>query len=74
MLFNGLSPVHLVLLLIVVVLLFGGKKLPGVARGVGQSLRILKAEMGAKDETPSPTKTEPESPQHDAGGSSKPQA
>ncbi len=33
-----------ILLLIVVILLFGSKKLPDVARGVGRSLRIFKAE------------------------------
>jgi sec-independent protein translocase protein TatA len=36
---------HLVILLIVVVLLFGGKKLPEAARGLGRSLRIFKSEV-----------------------------
>jgi sec-independent protein translocase protein TatA len=36
---------HLVILLVVVVLLFGGKKLPEVARGLGRSLRIFKSEV-----------------------------
>jgi sec-independent protein translocase protein TatA len=37
------APEFLVVLLIVLVL-FGGKKLPDAARGLGRSLRILKAE------------------------------
>lgn len=37
------SPAAL-LLILVVILLFGSKKLPDVARGVGRSLRIFKAE------------------------------
>lgn len=36
---------HLVILLIVIIVLFGAKRLPDAARGVGRSLRILKAEV-----------------------------
>ncbi|CAM3153454.1 Sec-independent protein translocase subunit TatA [Stackebrandtia soli] len=43
--FSGaVKPWHIVVLVIVLVLLFGAKKLPGAARGLGQSLRILKSE------------------------------
>lgn len=42
---GGLSPWHWAIVLIVLVLLFGSKKLPDAARGVGRSLRILKSEM-----------------------------
>lgn len=50
MLSNGLSPWHLMLVLAVVILVFGSKKLPDVARGLGQSMRILKAESKAMKE------------------------
>ena len=36
---------HLVILIIVVLVLFGGKRLPDAARGLGRSLRIFKAEV-----------------------------
>ncbi|MGH3845996.1 MAG: twin-arginine translocase TatA/TatE family subunit [Pseudonocardiaceae bacterium] len=36
---------HLLILLAVVMLLFGAKRLPDMARAVGQSARILKGEM-----------------------------
>ena len=36
---------HLVLLLIVILVLFGGKRLPDAARGLGRSLRIFKSEI-----------------------------
>jgi sec-independent protein translocase protein TatA len=36
---------HLVILLGVVVLLFGAKKLPEAARSVGQAARVLKGEL-----------------------------
>lgn len=38
------KPWHIIVLVVVLVLLFGAKKLPGAARGLGQSLRILKSE------------------------------
>ncbi|POX41975.1 twin-arginine translocase TatA/TatE family subunit [Streptomyces sp. Ru73] len=44
---NALEPWHLVLILAVVVLLFGSKKLPDMARGLGKSMRILKSEAKA---------------------------
>jgi len=44
---GGLSWWHWVIILGVFVLLFGAKKLPEAARGVGRSLRILKSEVSA---------------------------
>ena len=41
---GGVKPWHILVLVVVLVLLFGAKKLPGAARGLGQSLRILKSE------------------------------
>ncbi|MGV9268965.1 Sec-independent protein translocase subunit TatA [Kitasatospora sp. NPDC003701] len=54
MLRNGLEPWHLLVVLAVVILLFGSKKLPEMARGLGKSMRILKAETKAlrEDEAP----------------------
>ncbi|MFD8482146.1 Sec-independent protein translocase subunit TatA [Kitasatospora sp. NPDC059673] len=39
-----LSPASLLIVAVFAVLLFGGKRLPDVARGLGRSLRILKSE------------------------------
>ena len=39
------EPSHILLLLIVVVVLFGAKRLPDSARSLGKSLRIFKGEM-----------------------------
>lgn len=39
------SPWQLLIILAVVVLLFGAKKLPDAARGLGRSMRIFKSEM-----------------------------
>ncbi|GAA1971144.1 Sec-independent protein translocase subunit TatA [Kitasatospora viridis] len=47
---NGLEPWHLLVVLAVLILLFGSKKLPEMARGLGKSMRILKAETKAMRE------------------------
>lgn len=39
------SPLTLVLILVVILLLFGAPKLPGMARSLGQSMRIFKSEV-----------------------------
>src|ERR1700709_1037579 len=44
---GGIQPWHIILVVVVFMLLFGGKKLPDAARGLGRSLRILKSEVGA---------------------------
>jgi sec-independent protein translocase protein TatA len=41
------SPWHLLIVLAALVLLFGANKLPQMARSVGQSMRIFKAETRA---------------------------
>jgi sec-independent protein translocase protein TatA len=42
---GSLSPWHWAILAVVVILLFGAKKLPDAARSLGKSLRIFKSEM-----------------------------
>ncbi|MBT1018287.1 twin-arginine translocase TatA/TatE family subunit [Canibacter sp. lx-72] len=42
---NALSGTHLIILLVVVLLLFGAPKLPGLAKSIGQSMKILKKEV-----------------------------
>jgi sec-independent protein translocase protein TatA len=55
MLRNGLEPWHLLVLAIVIIVLFGSKKLPDTARAFGKSMRILKSEAKAmKDESATP--------------------
>ncbi len=58
------SPVQLMIILLIVVLLFGAKKLPDAARGIGRSMRIFKSEVKAmqdddKDARPSTPPTAP---------------
>jgi sec-independent protein translocase protein TatA len=41
---GALRPWHIIVLVVVLILLFGAKRLPDAARGLGRSMRILKAE------------------------------
>ena len=41
---GSLGPTEIILIVLVLVLLFGAKKLPELARGSGRALRIFKAE------------------------------
>lgn len=56
------SPWHWAIVAVVVVILFGSKKLPDAARGLGRSLRIFKSEVkemqnDGKSETEATTTT-----------------
>jgi sec-independent protein translocase protein TatA len=42
--FRSLGAPEIILIILVIVLLFGAKKLPDLARGSGRALRIFKAE------------------------------
>lgn len=41
---GALAPWHIIVLAVVLVVVFGSKRLPEASRSIGQSLRILKAE------------------------------
>jgi sec-independent protein translocase protein TatA len=43
--FQGITGVHLLIVLAVILLLFGATKLPALAKSVGQSARVFKQEM-----------------------------
>lgn len=54
--FGRLGAPEIILILVVIILLFGAKKLPDMARSLGKSARILKSEAKAmKDESKSST-------------------
>lgn len=57
---NAFSGWHLILILAVILLLFGAAKLPGLAKSVGESVRILRSESKdsatASDDLDSPAR------------------
>lgn len=57
---GALKPWHIIVLVVVLVLLFGAKRLPDAARSLGRSLRIIKAETkGLVDDDNVAEKAEP---------------
>jgi sec-independent protein translocase protein TatA len=53
--FGGLGAPEAIIIVLVLLLLFGGRKLPEVARGTGRALRIFKAETkGLMDDDADP--------------------
>jgi sec-independent protein translocase protein TatA len=40
---------HLIVILVIVLIIFGGAKLPGLARGLGQSVKVFKNEIKPED-------------------------
>jgi len=44
---SNLNGWHLLILILVVLLIFGAPKLPGLARSLGQSMRIFRSEVKA---------------------------
>lgn len=54
------EPSHILILLIVVLVLFGAKRLPDSARSLGRSMRIFKSEI--KEMNTDEKKTEGETP------------
>lgn len=47
-----LSPIHWLVVLAVIVLLFGGKKIPEVMRGLGEGIRSFKDSMNGTTAKP----------------------
>ncbi|AXG78673.1 Sec-independent protein translocase subunit TatA [Streptomyces paludis] len=47
---NAVEPWHLLVVAVVIIAMFGSKKLPDTARAVGKSMRILKSETKAMKE------------------------
>jgi sec-independent protein translocase protein TatA len=50
------SPFHLIIIILVIVLLFGGKKIPELMKGIGQGMKEFKKASAFNDE---PEKKEP---------------
>jgi sec-independent protein translocase protein TatA len=57
-----LQPMHLVVILLVFIVLFGGKKLADVGKGLGEGIRNFKSSLKG-DEPPPPTATPDEKKQ-----------
>ncbi len=47
----GLGPTELIVILVILLVLFGGAKLPGLAKGLGQSIKEFKKASKEEEET-----------------------
>ncbi len=64
---GALSPWHWAILILVIVLLFGSKRLPDAARSLGKSMRIFKSEVKElQAENKADTPVTPQQPATDA--------
>lgn len=68
--FRSFGTGELILVLVVVVLIFGASRLPGVAKAIGQSLKIFKSEVKGLDDETKPT----DAPKDEPGDGSAPKA
>jgi sec-independent protein translocase protein TatA len=61
---QNLTGWHFLIILVVVLLLFGAPKLPGLARSLGQSMKIFKSEIKSDkvDEDPNAEAARPVDP------------
>ena len=64
---GNLTGWHFLIILIVILLLFGAPKLPGLARSLGQSMKIFKSEIA-------PDRTDESRPDDQTGGSASAQS
>ncbi len=56
---GGIGPTELIIIFLIVILLFGGRKIPEIARGLGKGIRDFKASLEGKAE-PEEGKSAPE--------------
>jgi len=47
---GGIGPMELIIILLIVILLFGGKKIPEIAKGLGRGIRDFKSSVSGQDE------------------------
>jgi sec-independent protein translocase protein TatA len=62
------SPFHLILIILIIVLLFGGKKIPELMKGIGQGMKEFKKASRLDDES---EKKEPETKETETKASEK---
>ena len=68
----NLRPIEILLIVLVVLLLFGARRLPELARSVGRSLKIFKSEVKDLREDDRPAATPAALPNAERSGSTPP--
>ncbi|HZL65681.1 MAG TPA: twin-arginine translocase TatA/TatE family subunit [Thermoleophilia bacterium] len=65
------SPMHLLIVLVILIFLFGAKKLPELGKSLGSGIKEFKSGVSelhadATDEPPTPVASQPSAPESDA--------
>lgn len=69
--FMGLGAPELIIIVVILLILFGGSKLPGLAKGLGQSIKEFKKST-KDDPEPEPAKpVEPKKPETPAANNTR---
>jgi sec-independent protein translocase protein TatA len=69
---DALAPWHIIILVVVLVLLFGARRLPGAAQSLGQSMHIFKRSVQGLNQDDKTTAANP--PEASAGWATPPEA
>lgn len=50
---GSIGPTELILILLIVIIIFGARKLPDLGKSIGEGIKNFKKSMSSKDEDPS---------------------
>jgi sec-independent protein translocase protein TatA len=56
---GSIGPTELILILLIVIIIFGARKLPDLGKSIGDGIKNFKKSMNAKDDAENPKKPEP---------------
>jgi sec-independent protein translocase protein TatA len=56
---GSIGPTELILILLIVIIIFGARKLPDLGKSIGEGIKNFKKSMNTKDEPDSTKKPEP---------------
>lgn len=56
---GSIGPTELILILLIVIIIFGARKLPDLGRSIGEGIKNFKKSVSSKDEPDETKKSEP---------------
>jgi sec-independent protein translocase protein TatA len=56
---GSIGPTELILILLIVIIIFGARKLPDLGKSIGEGIKNFKKSMSTKDDPDNPKKPEP---------------
>ena len=61
-LFGPVGPTELLLIVLIIVIIFGARRLPELGKSLGEGIKNFKKSIGGKEEEPKPPTDEPPPP------------